>query len=222
MNCNSKGFFLCLEGIDGSGKTTQREMIVDWFRKHNIDPLVTREPGGTVMAEEIREVLLKGRDEIVHGRTEALLFYAARVQHVENVIRPALEAGRVVVCDRFYHSTYAYQAAGRGIRFSEMDKLHSFALGEMRPDKVFYYSIDPAVARERLKLRGGLNRLDTEKGNFYEACETAFQRLCLRDIGEGSSWEIIVADMDEDQVFAQTIPYLTQIVNHIKVRPSHR
>lgn len=219
---NKKGVLLSLEGIDGSGKTTQRDMIADWFRKHNIDPLVTREPGGTSMAEEIREVLLKNRGETVHGRTEVLLFYAARVQHVENVIRPALEAGRVVICDRFYHSTYAYQAAGRGIRFSEMDKVHSFAIGDLRPDKVFWYSIDPVVAKERLQLRDELNRLDVENDGFYERCDIAFQQLCLRDVDDDSRWEIIHAGMDEDQVFAQTIPYLTQIVNHIKARPSNR
>lgn len=215
-----KGIMIVLEGIDGSGKTTQRDLIDEWFRKHGIVPVITREPGGTPMAQEIREVILKPREEPVCGRTEALLFYAARVQHLHNVILPALEAGKVVICDRFYHSTYAYQAVSRGIGFDQLDKIHEFAVGDFQPDHVFYYTIDPAVARARLAMRGGADRLEREDIEFFDRCQEAFQNLMEREDEDGPRWEMIHASMDEDQVFNQCVPTLLTIVNQIKARPT--
>lgn len=217
----NKGVFISLEGIDGSGKSTQRELIVDWFTEHKIPVVTTREPGGTEMAEEIRDVLLRHRHEPVLARAEVMLFYAARIQHVENVIKPALAAGKVVVTDRFAASTYAYQAAGNDIEPFAIDPVHRFALGDFAPDYTFLYRIAPKEAIARALARGQSNRLDEVGEKFYEKADAAYTRMLMRE-KTGTRWLELDAAQPIEQVFAQALPTLFTITNTIKQRAAHR
>lgn len=221
MHRQSKGTFLVLEGIDGSGKTTQRERLSEFFQQHNIETVVTREPGGTLLAEDIRRLILQPTVEKIYPETELLMMTAARVQHVNNVIKPAIEAGKVVICDRFMASTYAYQVAATGEIDEELDMVFAYlcdALKGFHSDLTFFFDVSLSVAIERLEKRGEINRLDSDNAvrlaNIQQGYKT-FSQL------EGGEWDWIDADQSEEQVFSAMLPRLMEIVNHHKRRPGY-
>jgi len=158
-----RGIMISLEGIDGAGKTTQREAIAQYFKEKGIPYIQTREPGGTPFAEQIRELLKSNRDEPVDIVTETLLFYAARKQHIEQVIEPHLAKGVVVLCDRFSDSTFAYQRA-KGIRSFQIADIEKVSIGFFKPDYTFYFDIDIETSKLRATARGKLDRMEEE---FY-------------------------------------------------------
>ncbi len=160
-----RGIFISIEGPDGSGKSTQIENIKDYFRKKGIDYVFTREPGGTAIGERIREIILdKGCKEMDY-MTEAMLYAAARAQDVAQVIRPALGAGKIVICDRFVDSSIAYQGYGRKLG-DAVTIINGYAVGECIPDLTFLMKLDPRVGKHRIKeeLR---DRLEAEKEAFH-------------------------------------------------------
>ncbi|EQM71155.1 dTMP kinase [Pseudomonas sp. PDM13] len=171
------GLFITLEGPEGAGKSTNRDFLAERLRSHGIDVVLTREPGGTPLAERIRELLLAPSDETMAADTELLLMFAARAQHIAGVIRPALARGQVVLCDRFTDATYAYQGGGRGLPVERIAQLEAFVQGELRPDLTLVFDLPVDVGLSRAAARGRLDRFEQEDRGFFEAVrQTYLQR----------------------------------------------
>lgn len=162
-----RGKFITVEGGEGVGKSSNIEFIASSLRERGIDCIVTREPGGTPLAEEIREVLIKRREEKVCPDTELLLMFAARAQHLNEKILPALEAGTWVVCDRFTDATYAYQSGGRQLPAEKVANLESFVQGNLRPDVTLLLDAPIEIGMERASKRAELDRFEEEKIDFF-------------------------------------------------------
>ena len=172
-----RGYFVTFEGGEGTGKSTQIARLEARLRALGIDPLVTREPGGTPLAERVREALL---DPALRPGplSEALLMEAARADLVANLLRPALAAGRVVLCDRYDDSTLAYQGAGRGLDPALLASLNAAATGGLRPDLTLLFDLDPAVGlTRRSRAAGATNRLDREPADFHARVRERFLEL---------------------------------------------
>lgn len=186
------GLFITLEGPEGAGKSTNREYLAERLRAAGIEVLLTREPGGTPLAEKIREVLLATGDEVMNPDTELLLVFAARAQHLAEVIRPALARGAVVICDRFTDSTYAYQGAGRGLSLERIATLETFVQGDLRPHLTLVFDLPADVGLARASARGRLDRFELEGRAFFEAVRAAYlqraeaapSRYCLLDAAQ--------------------------------------
>lgn len=176
-----RGKFLTIEGVEGVGKTTNIQFIKDWLSLNKIPYLTSREPGGTPIAEEIRQVLLTPRDEIVCDKTELLLMFAARAQHIEQVIVPELDKGNWVLCDRFTDATYAYQGAGRSMDSQIISDLESMIQGKLRPDLTLILDIPPQEGLKRANKRGALDRFEQEKIEFFERVRESYQIIAKRD-----------------------------------------
>lgn len=171
------GWFIAIEGGDGSGKSTQVDALAVWLRKRGFDVVTTREPGATVLGAKLREILLHAKDrEPVSARAEALLFAADRADHVEKVVRPALERGAIVLTDRHVDSSIAYQSGGRGLDAEDVAALSAFATEGLRPDLVILLDVDPAVAWERAQTRSDApDRLEAEPAEFHARVREVFR-----------------------------------------------
>jgi dTMP kinase len=166
-----KGWFITFEGPDGAGKTTQMTRLTAYLRERGLDVLVTREPGGTPIGEQIRHLLLDPGNGAMDPVTETLLYAASRAQHVREVIGPALAAGRVVVCDRFFDSSLAYQAYGRGLGERMVRDINGPAMGDSAPDATICMLARPETSRRRLSRKdNALDRLENEERIFSTAC----------------------------------------------------
>ena len=176
-----RGKFITIEGVEGVGKTTNIAFIKDWLTQNNIPYLTSREPGGTPIAEEIRQILLNPRDEAVCNKTELLLMFAARAQHLEEVILPQLNNGNWVLCDRFTDATYAYQGAGRNMDSQLISQLESMIQGTLRPDLTLILDIPPREGLKRANQRGSLDRFEQEKIEFFERVRECYQLIAKRD-----------------------------------------
>lgn len=166
--------FITFEGIEGVGKSTHLHFMAELFRKAGHSVLITREPGGTPMGEEIRDILLAHRNERVAPMTELLLMFAARAQHVDTVIAPALAAGHWVLCDRFTDATYAYQGGGRGLSMDQIEALENLVLGNFRPNYTVLLDAPAEIGLSRIKLRGATDRIEQEKIDFFERVRSAY------------------------------------------------
>lgn len=174
------GLFITLEGPEGAGKSTNREYLAARLREHGVEVVLSREPGGTPLAERIRELLLTPSDECMCSDTELLLVFAARAQHLTEVIRPALSRGAVVLCDRFTDATYAYQGGGRGLSEARIAELERFVQGDLRPDLTLVFDLPVEVGLARAAARGRLDRFEQEGRSFFEAVRQAYlQRAAL-------------------------------------------
>jgi dTMP kinase len=173
----NRGKFLTIEGAEGVGKSTNIEVIKRHLDDQKINYLVTREPGGTLLAEKIRELLLSVNDDSPVELCELLLVFSARAQHIEKVIKPALEEGTWVVCDRFTDATYAYQGGGRGLSTDLIAELENMVQGELRPDLTIILDLDPETGLERAKNRGELDRFEQEKIEFFEKVRNAYLKI---------------------------------------------
>nr|WP_301300182.1 dTMP kinase [Pseudomonas chlororaphis] len=173
--------FITLEGPEGAGKSTNREYLAERLRAAGIEVLLTREPGGTPLAERIREVLLTPGDEVMNPDTELLLVFAARAQHLAEVIRPALARGAVVLCDRFTDSTYAYQGGGRGLSVERIATLEQFVQGKLRPDLTLVFDLPVEVGLARASARGRLDRFEQEGRVFFDAVRQAYLKRAAAD-----------------------------------------
>ncbi|MEQ6885172.1 dTMP kinase [Salicola sp. Rm-C-2C1-2] len=172
-----QGLFVTFEGTEGVGKSTAIASASDWLTEQGVAHRVTREPGGTPMAEEIRELLLRSREEVVDPTCELLLMFAARAQHLARLIRPSLEAGEWVLCDRFTDATYAYQAGGRGLDAVSVTQLESLVQGEsLRPDAVLWLDAPVATGMARIAGRGGgPDRFEYERIRFFENVRQVYE-----------------------------------------------
>jgi len=166
--------FITLEGPEGAGKSTNREFLAERLREQGIDVVLTREPGGTPLAERIRELLLAPSDEPMNADTELLLVFAARAQHLAEVIRPALARGAVVLCDRFTDATYAYQGGGRGLSHDRIATLETFVQGDLRPDLTLVFDLPVEVGLARATARGRLDRFEQEGRTFFDAVRSTY------------------------------------------------
>ncbi|MDU9393686.1 dTMP kinase [Pseudomonas sp. zfem002] len=168
------GLFITLEGPEGAGKSTNRDYLAGHLRDRGLDVLLTREPGGTPLAERIRELLLAPSDEKMDADTELLLVFAARAQHLAEVIRPALARGAVVLCDRFTDATYAYQGGGRGLDMERIATLERFVQAGLQPDLTLLFDLPVEVGLSRAAARGRLDRFEQEGQAFFEAVRQAY------------------------------------------------
>lgn len=168
------GLFITLEGPEGAGKSTNRDYLADRLRARGLPVLLTREPGGTPLAERIRELLLAPCAEPMSADTELLLMFAARAQHLERVIRPALRQGMVVLCDRFTDATYAYQGGGRGLASERIAILEDFVQGALRPDLTLVFDLPVEIGLRRAAERGRLDRFEQEDRKFFEAVRSTY------------------------------------------------
>ena len=164
------GLFIVFEGGEGTGKTTAIDAIYDWLISNNINCIKTREPGGITISEQIRQVILSKGNQSMDGRTEALLYAAARRQHLVEKVIPALDNGVVVLCDRFIDSSLAYQGYARNLGIDEVMNINKFAIGEYMPDVSILFDLDPRIGLDRINSNDSreINRLDLENLDFHE------------------------------------------------------
>jgi len=168
------GLFITVEGSEGAGKTTNLEFIRQRLAAAGKEPVLTREPGGTALGEQVRELLLGHKHDGMADDTELLLMFAARAEHLAKVIRPALDAGRVVLCDRFTDATYAYQGGGRGIAQDRIATLEDWVQGALRPDCVIVLDVPVDVGMARAGQRSAPDRFEREKMDFFERVRAAY------------------------------------------------
>ena len=178
----SKGVFITLEGTEGSGKSTQLKTVEQYLQQHNRRYIKVREPGGTPIAEEIRNLLKTPRkDDAMCDTTELLLMYAARAQLVNTVIKPAIEQGIDVICDRHDLSTVAYQGGGRGMDLGEIKAISKVVLGDFKPNLTILLDIDPIKGMQRAKARGELDRFEQSKMDFFVRVRNTYLECAKQD-----------------------------------------
>ncbi|MCQ2028543.1 dTMP kinase [Stutzerimonas zhaodongensis] len=196
------GLFITLEGPEGAGKSTNREYLAQRLRENGLDVVLTREPGGTPLAERIRELLLAPADETMNSDTELLLVFAARAQHIAQVIHPALARGAIVLCDRFTDATYAYQGGGRGLSVQRIEQLENFVQGDMRPDLTLIFDLPVEVGLSRAAARGRLDRFEQEGLDFFQAVRGSYLARARQDaqryriIDAGQTLSAVQSDLD--------------------------
>lgn len=173
----TKGKFITIEGGEGAGKSTNIDFIRQHLTEQGIDLLCTREPGGTEYAEQIRDLLLSHKHEPLDPTAELLLIFAARAQHLNELILPALERGQWVLCDRFTDATYAYQGAGRGLGYEQVSRLENLVQGELRPDLTVILDIPVELGMARVHKRGERDRFESEQMHFFETIRQAYLDL---------------------------------------------
>src|SRR6185295_16819115 len=183
-----QGKFISFEGIEGCGKTTQIGLLSDYLKKHSIPHTITREPGGTAVGEGIRKILLTSETIHLTSATELLLFYASRSQNIQEMIKPALERGEMVICDRYYHASMAYQGYGRGIPLEFIHKLTDLVCGDNRPEITLLLDIEPEIGLSRARARNeekanNEGRFEKEDVDFYTKIRTGYLELAKQDPG---------------------------------------
>jgi len=197
--------FISFEGTEGVGKTTLIRKIYEYFVQQGQDVVLTREPGGTPMAEQIRSLLLSvNHEESMSNDTELLLMYAARAQHLQQVIVPALVAGKTVLCDRFTDASFAYQCAGRGLSKEKLQLLNTNFVSHM-PNITFWLDAPTELGMSRARERGALDRFEQEKATFFEKVRSGYQELWEQ---QGERIKRLDATQSPEQVFEQALSYL--------------
>ena len=181
-----KPIFVTFEGIEGSGKSYQSRKLYKNLKKKNIPVILTREPGGTRGAEKIREIILEDyfhsdSKEKFDKYTDTLLYLAARNEHIEKKLKPAIFKKKIIICDRFIDSTLAYQVYGKGVNKSLVDSVHKYILGSIKPDLTFILKANISKAMQRLKKRKKKNRYDKFSKNFYDKVQKAFLKIAKTD-----------------------------------------
>ncbi len=177
----SRGRLITLEGLEGAGKSTALECVRDTLRRRGVDPLMTREPGGTALGEQIRALLLGQSDEPMAPATETLLMFAARAEHLARVIRPALDRGRWVVCDRFTDASYAYQGWGRQLGAARIETLEQWTQGDLRPDLTLWLDVPVATGLARAAGRGEApDRFEQERQGFFDRVHQGYATLAAQ------------------------------------------
>lgn len=177
-----RGKFITFEGIDGAGKTTHIAWFAELLRSHDLEVTLTREPGGTRLGERLRELILD-RSEKLHAETETLLVFAARREHLDKVILPALSRGSWVVCDRFTDATYAYQAGGSGVSWERIAMLERWVHADIQPDATILLDLPPAVGRERSRSVRAPDRFEREAPAFYERVRAGYLKRAAESPG---------------------------------------
>lgn len=205
-----QGRFITVEGVEGAGKSTNIQYLLDSLRSHGIDAIHTREPGGTDYAEAIRELLLAPRDEPVAPLTELLLMFAARAQHLKALILPALDEGKWVVCDRFTDATYAYQGGGREMGFELVASLEQLVQGDFRPHCTLVLDLPVDQGMKRVGQRGDKDRFEQEQLDFFERVRDAYHQLIAMN---PQRYRLVDASVSLDQVRIQLDQIVGELVN---------
>ena len=205
------GRFITLEGIEGAGKSTVARLVCDWLAARSIGVSLTREPGGTPLAERVRQIVLERGAETLTPVTETLLVFSARAIHVENLIRPTLARGEWVVCDRFTDATRAYQGSGRGVDAGWIDSLAAVVHGDLRPDCTLLLDLPPALGLERARRRSGLaaDRFEAETEAFFTRVRDGYLEVARR---EPHRVKVIDAGLELKAVEAQVIGVLERLL----------
>jgi dTMP kinase len=217
-----RGLFITMEGLDGSGKSTQMRRLAAWMQKRGIDPVVTRQPGGTATGDRIRELLLDSRSARLAPMTEMALMFADRAQCIEEVIEPALDAGRIVLCDRFTDSTEAYQGGGRELGSEAVLELHRLICGKLEPDLTLLLlpSLEASLKRarhrnERAAAQAGIdeNRFEREQDAFYGRVWRKYCEIAGRDTERVVTIE---GDLGIDEVHEQIVEAVAMRVQRLR------
>jgi dTMP kinase len=206
-----KGVFISIEGPEGAGKTTIIKMLKEQLEKNGRLVVQTREPGGIEIAEQIRHVILAKENTAMDSRTEALLYAAARRQHLVEKVKPALKSGAIVLCDRFIDSSLAYQGYARGLGIDEVYSINEFAIEDMMPKLTLYFDIEPELGLSRINQHIGreVNRLDLETLDFHKKVREGYQQLISRFPGR---IQTIDASNPVEIVFAEALKKIEEIV----------
>lgn len=204
-----KGQFITLEGPDGSGKSTILKLLENYLRDKGIEFITTREPGGTEIGEKIRHIILDNNNTSMGGETEALLYAAARAQHIHEKIIPALEEGKLVICDRFTLSSLAYQGVGRGLGIERVKDINDFAIRGIYPDLILFFHVNPEVTLERKIRKTGADRLELEGNEFHKKVYEGYMKLL--DLYP-KNIKIIDASKSIKQVFKQSIEEIESLL----------
>ena len=209
------GIFITIEGPEGAGKTTIIEMLIEKLESEGYPIIKTREPGGIEIAEQIRSVILNKNNTAMDGRTEALLYAAARRQHLVEKVLPAIEKGFIVLCDRFIDSSLAYQGFARGIGMDEVYSINRFAIENRMPDATLYFDIDPEIGLKRINEHKGreVNRLDLEDLEFHRKVREGYQLL-------SSKYSNRIIEIDASQTLQKVYEIaeskVRDIIQHLK------
>lgn len=203
------GKFITFEGNDGCGKTTISSRIYETLKAEGYDVIFTREPGGISISEQIRSVLLDPKNTTMDGRTEALLYAAARRQHLVEKVIPALEEGKIVLCDRFIDSSLAYQGVARGLGIDEVYTVNEFAIDSHMPDATIFLKVDAEVGMARIASRGEKDRLDEEGEKFHRLVAQGYDEVLKR---YQNRIHVIDAEQEVDQVFEDTYCLIKELV----------
>jgi len=207
----SRSVFISFEGSEGCGKTTQINLLKNYFESINRNCVLTREPGGSKLSEQIRNLLLDSSSNIC-SRAELLLFAAARAQHVEETIRPALQANKIVLCDRFYDSTTAYQGAARKLNFDDVKSINDFAVDTLMPDITFLMDIDVSLGLSRASKRDNnvSDRMGSQKLEFYNLVRNSFLEIAKKN---PHRFIIIDASKNPDEIFEEIKKSIGKFLN---------
>jgi len=203
--------FITVEGIEGVGKSSCLSYILDCLAAHDIRPIQTREPGGTVIAEKIRNIMLAHHDEVMCNDTELLLAFAGRAQHLNTIIRPALSQGTWVLCDRFTDATFAYQGGGRGLDFARIESVKQWVHPDLEPDLTLLLYAPVNIALERAKGRGNLDRIEVEEEQFFKRVQDTYLKLAKQ---YPARYRLIDASQPPKLVKAQVEKALTQFLKN--------
>lgn len=195
-----KGLFITLEGPDGSGKSTLAKYLADYIREKGLDVITTREPGGTKISEDIRDIILDNKNTNMSYVTEALLYAASRAQHVAQKIKPALNGGKIIICERFVLSSLVYQGMARGLGVEKVKEINDFAIQGIYPDLTLFFDIPPLVALKRKTRRNKGDRLEREKLEFHQKVYEGYLEL-LKNYNVNT--EIIDATKTKKHIFHQ-------------------
>ena len=210
MTIESKGLFITLEGGEGAGKSTSLEFLRQTFLDAGRDVLVTREPGGTELGEQVRGILLHSKDLHITSDTELLLMFAARSQHLQTCIEPALAAGKIVLCDRFTDATYAYQGGGRGVDMQRIALLENWVQGERRPDLTLLFDIPVSEGLERANKRSEPDRFEKEQQEFFERVRSTYLAIAEREL---ERVKVIDASKSIDHVQSKLAAIMKQVLS---------
>src|SRR5438309_12093989 len=206
------GLFITFEGIDGCGKSTQREPLAEQLRQRGFEVVVTREPGGTEIGEGIRRLLISDASIHIAPTTELLLYVAARAQHVAELIKPSVEAGRIVVSDRYTDSTVAFQGYGRGLDLEMIATLNRLATADLNPDLTIVFDLDPVAARGRLGSRpigGLLGAFDDQHSGFHERMRQGYLKMARN---EASRIRVVDASGSIEETHAKVMALVLPII----------
>jgi len=173
-----KGLFITLEGPDGSGKSTIVKLLSEYFNEKGFEVVLTREPGGTQIGEKIRDIVLDNKNIEMSSTTEALLYAASRAQHIQEKILPSLEDGKIIICERFVHSSLVYQGIGRALGVNKIKEINNFAIQGVEPDVTLFFDIDPERALKRKTKKGEGDRLEMEDVSFHRDVYEGYLKIC--------------------------------------------
>jgi len=208
-----RGYFFTFEGIDGCGKTTQLSRVAECLRAEGRNVLVTREPGGPPVSERIREILISPDNRQMRPQTELLLYLAARAQHVREVIKPAIDSGKIILCDRFEQATFAYQGSGRGLDIRFMREANKFATDGITPDITFVFDIPVSLSQERLSTIGkGKDRMESESAQFFEKVRQSYMEAATAN---PSKIKLLDGSMGMDELTKEVLDVIEEYVGRI-------